>query len=86
LASISPSVHRFGRPVGQLDDVGDQVGQHAVDRAALLEQGEHQPDDGLHLLVGIERDLAGRAAHVAARQVDAELAARGLGPSSRRSL
>ena len=71
------------QPVRQPDVVGGQVDQHAVDRAPLLEQVEDQPDGRPHLLVGVERDLARRQPHVAARQVEEQLAAPGLGPASR---
>ena len=50
------------QPIGQPDVMSRKVDQHAVDRTPLVEQVEYQPDDGLHLLVGIERDLARRAA------------------------
>ena len=78
-----PCPARRAAEYGQPDVVGGQVDQHAVDRAPLLEQVEHQPDDGPHLLVGIERDLARRPPHVAARQVEEQLAAPGLGPAPR---
>ena len=41
------------------DLVLHQEPQHRVHRAQLLEQPEHQPDDRLDLLIGIQGHLAG---------------------------
>ena len=60
----------------------DEIAQHAADRAPTLEQGEDQTDDLLDLFVGIERHLAGRLEHIAARQSENQLAALRLGPAA----
>ena len=52
-------------PHPDLDLVPDQEPQHRVHRAQLLKQPEHQPDDRLDLLIGVQGHLAGRAAHAA---------------------
>ena len=57
----------------------DQVEQNTADRAAALEQGKYQPDHRLDLLVRIEGHLARGSADIAARQVQAKLAAQRLG-------
>ena len=67
----------------QLDLLADQVTQHAVERAQPPEGAEDEADDVLRLLVGVEDGLAGRAAHVADRQRDRQLASLGLGQPAR---
>ena len=66
----------------QLDVVRDEVAQHAIDRATALEGVEHQTNHGLDLLVIVEDDRTNTVAHVAARQVEQQLAPRGLGAAS----
>ena len=67
----------------QLDLLTGQVAEHAVEGAQPAEGAEDQADNMLRLLVGIEDDLAGRAADVADRQRDRQLAALGLGEPAR---
>ena len=62
-------------PHRHADVVVDQIAHHLADRAKADEQIEHQADRGLRLFVGIERDLARRAMHIAHRHGFAELAA-----------
>jgi hypothetical protein len=59
--------------------VPDQEPQHRVHRAQLLEQAEHQPDDRLDLLIGIQGHLAGGPAGIPGRQRDRQFPAAGLG-------
>jgi hypothetical protein len=61
-----------------------QEPQHRVHRAQLIEQPEHQPDDRLDLLIGIQRRLAGGPAGIPGRQRDRQLPAAGLGQPPRR--
>ncbi len=70
-------------PDRQLDLLTGQVAEHPVDGAQPGEGAEDQPDDMLRLLVGIQDGLAGRAADVADRQRDGQLAALGLGEPAR---
>jgi hypothetical protein len=67
------------QPHPQLDAVVDQPAQHRVQRAELGELGEDQPDHGLDLLVGVQRRLPRRAAHIPGRQTDGQLPTAGLG-------
>ena len=53
-------------------------------RAQLIEQPEHQPDDRLDLLIGIQGHLAGGPAGIPGRQRDRQLPAAGLGQPPRR--
>jgi hypothetical protein len=69
-------------PDRHLDLPLDQVAEHAVERPEPREGAEDEADHVLRLLVGVEDGLAGRAAHVADRQRDRELAALGLGAGS----
>jgi hypothetical protein len=62
----------------------DQEPQHRVYRAQLIEQAEHQPDDRLDLLIGIQCNLPGRPADIPGRQRDRQLPAAGLGQPARR--
>ena len=71
-------------PHPDLDLVPDQEPQHRVHRAQLLKQAEHQPDDRLDLLIGIQGDLAGRPPGIPGRQRDRQLPAAGLGQPARR--
>ena len=68
--------------MGQVNLVIDEIAQHAIDCATSLEDVEHQPDRRLHLLVGIGGDRAGGRANVAARQIEEQLAALGLGAAA----
>ena len=78
------SLRRAGvNPDRQLDLLGHQVAEHAVERSQPAEGAEDEADDVLRLLVGIEDDLAGRPAGVPDRQRDRELAALGLGQLAR---
>ena len=61
------------------DLVPDQEPQHRMHGAQLLEQAEHQADDRLDLLVGVEGNLAGGPADIPGRQRDRQLPAAGLG-------
>ena len=70
-------------PDRQLDLLTGQVAEHAVEGAQPGEGAEDQPDNMLRLLVGIQDGLAGRAADVADRQRDGQLAALGLGEPAR---
>jgi hypothetical protein len=66
------------RPHRQPDTVGDQVTEHAVNGALAVELIEDQPDDGLGLLVGVERYLPGGMLDVAGRRRHHQLASAGL--------
>jgi hypothetical protein len=68
--------------MGQVNLVIDEIAQHAIDCATSLEDVEHQPDRRLHLLVGIGGDCAGGRANIAARQIEEQLAALGLGAAA----
>ena len=70
-------------PHPDLHLVPDQEPQHRVHRAQLLEQAEHQPDDRLDLLIGIQGNLAGGPAGIPGRQRDRQLPAAGLGQPAR---
>ena len=70
-------------PDRQLDLLSDEVAQHPVDRPEPAEGAEDQPDDVLRLLVRVEGGLAGRAADIADRQRDSQLAPLGLGQPAR---
>ena len=52
-------------------------------RAQLTEQPEHQPDDRLDLLIGVQGNLAGGPAGIPGRQRDRQLPAAGLGQPAR---
>src|SRR3954470_3129924 len=85
-AAVRPTPDNLatGRPValavGQGDAVVDQVAQHAMDTAAVLEDLEDEPDGVADPLVRIEDHLARDASEIAARQVEAELTAFSLVP------
>lgn len=66
-------------PHPQLDAGIGQEGQHRPDRAQPLEGVEDQPDDRLHLLVGIQNHLTGGTADESDRQRHRQLPAPGLG-------
>jgi len=70
-------------PHPDLHVVPDQEPQHRMHRAQLLEQAEHQPDDRLDLLIGIQGNLTGRAAHQPGWQRDCQFPAAGLGQPPR---
>ena len=55
------------------DLVLHQEPQHRMHRAQLIEQPEHQPDDRLDLLIGIQGHLAGGPAGIPGRQRDSQL-------------
>ena len=61
----------------------DQEPQHRMHRAQLLEQPEHQPDDRLDLLIGIQGHLPGGPPGIPGRQRDRQLPAAGLGQPAR---
>ena len=66
-------------PHPDLHLVPGQEPQHRMHRAQLLEQPEHQPDDRLDLLIGIQGNLAGGPADIPGRQRDRQFPAAGLG-------
>lgn len=74
-----PLVRPSAQPHPQLDAVVDQPAQHPMQRAELGELGKHQPHHRLDLLVGIQRRLSRRAAHIAGRQPDGQLSSPRLG-------
>ncbi len=70
-------------PDRQLNLLADEVAEHSVEGPEPPEGAEDQADHMLRLLVRVEDDLAGRAAHVPDRQRDRQLAALGLGQLAR---
>jgi hypothetical protein len=73
----------FGLPLADADAdadaVGNQVAEHGVEGAELLELLEDEAHDLLDLLVGIEDHLPGGASHIASRDGESELAPASLG-------
>jgi hypothetical protein len=67
----------------KLDLVLHEVTQDGVEGPEPGERGEDEADDVLRLLVGVEGRLARRAADVADRELQDQLAALGLGPLRR---
>src|SRR5687768_4435108 len=87
LCSMSCKVVRLGRrhsrspfraithAAGQLDVVGDQIAEHAVDRTVPAEDVEDQTNGRLNLFVGIQHYFTRRAADVSAGQQADDLTA-----------
>ena len=65
-------------PAGKLDGLVAQDAQDFVGAAQALELGEHQADDTLDLLIGVEDDALLVQAHQTDGQAQVQLAAFGL--------
>jgi hypothetical protein len=62
----------------QPDDAAQEVAEHGVDAAQLVELVEDRPDHGARLLVRVEGQRAGWRLDVPARHLEEQLAARRL--------
>src|SRR5829696_3626620 len=75
---ISSPLADPAHPVRQLEAVGNKIAQNAVHTAPTGEHVKNELDRVAHPLIGIEHDLAGDAAQIAAREREAEFSARRL--------
>jgi len=66
------------RADGQVDLMANQIPQDRVNGTQLVELIEDQTNDGLHLFIRIQGDLAGGQTHVANRRVIEQFTAFGL--------